>query len=370
MSRRPDRAEIDFETGRCVQTTTQKVALFAEKMRTIRNPYTGNKRKLLVNLFSIIEKQGWEYSSFLDLFSGSGMVAATARHLGKSVTANDLSPYAYQNARFFLQAEKELDQDSIDIITNPDKFEGVEFVRKYYADRFTPEEATFLDEIRKRIDVYMPGGRCGGQSIESTIALLSVLHYVMDHCFVGGRLNSGQVLAQLDHRISHQRNGGKSMSFKDIDWLKPFITGPIGLATNEDAIDLIAKFNSMDVTHDIVYIDPPYGGNQSDYAAMYRFFNEYISIKRYEEDTSQFAEQSSRFVQTKGYDQQFCDLLEVTKKNPRLVFSYNDSSWCKIEDIVKAIKRFRSNVVVEEVDYSYGYRDQSNPAQEYIILAE
>ena len=137
------------------------------------------------------------------------------------------------------------------------------------------------------------------------------------------------------------------------------------MATNEDAIGLLAGFDKMGVVHDLAYIDPPYGGNQSDYAAMYRFFNEYITLKHEDDDVN-----ASRFIKTKGYDKEFDDLLDALKKIPCLVFSYNDSSWCKIEGIVSAVKRFRGDVVVEKVDYSYGYRDQSNPAQEYIILAE
>ena len=34
---------------------------------------------------------------------------------------------------------------------------------------------------------------------------------------------------------------------------------------------------------DICYIDPPYGGSQSDYAKMYAFFEEYIYRKPVDE---------------------------------------------------------------------------------------
>lgn len=366
MSRIPDKVEIDFDADGCSkETTSTKVAVFAEKLRSIKNPYTGNKRKLLVNLFTAIGNHGWQYDTFLDLFSGSGMVSACARHLGKSVTANDLSPFAYQNARFFLHAEKGLSQEDIDILTKPDKHDFKPLVSTYYAERFTPDEAIFLDEIRKRINIYLPGGRYGGQSMESTIALLSVLHYVMDRCFVGGRLNKGQVIAELGHRISHQRNGGQAMSFKDIEWLKPFVSGPFGSACNEDAIELLNKFNSMGVVHDIVYIDPPYGSSQSNYSQMYQFFNDYIVGQRVED-----TEQAQRFVVTKTYSQQFDDLLVAARKNPRLVFSYNNSSWSKIDDIILAVRRFRARVDVHEVRYDYNYRDKEVPGTEYIILAE
>ena len=73
MKRVVDRGEIDHENGGvCRETVGSKCALFAEKLRMIRNPYTGNKRKLLVNLFTTIESYGKKYNTFLDLFTGRG----------------------------------------------------------------------------------------------------------------------------------------------------------------------------------------------------------------------------------------------------------------------------------------------------------
>lgn len=367
--KQPDRGEIDFETGKCVITLQSNLACFAENLKRIRNPYTGNKRKLLIDLFTAIDNKGWKFDTFVDVFSGSGMVAAAARHLGKNVVANDLSPYAYFNARFFLEVDEELDQEDIkwltekwhdDYLANP--LYG--FVKKNYAERFAPSEVEWLDKVRFNTYLYLPGGTTG-YNPKAVLADLSVLHYVMDHCFVGGRLNKGQVLAELGHRVSHQRNQGKLMSFKDIDWLKPWIKGQRGTALNMDALQLFEYLEQIKYEADIAYIDPPYGGQQSNYAEMYKFFNDYLGGMPEGSE-----KQAERFVKTKGYNEQFADLLDAATKIPRLVFSYNDSSWCKIEDIVESIKRFRKDVSVEEVDYSYGYRDQSDPAKEYIILAE
>lgn len=382
MSKSKDRVEIDFEDGVSKETLQTRVNLFAERLRILKNPYTGNKRKLLIYIFSSIEKQGWEYNSFLDLFSGSGMVGATARYLGKNVIANDIMKYAYYNAKYLLHSDAELTDNDIQLIykyAENEKCEPKDFVRKHYPQRFTPEEALWLDRLYFSINMIFPCCIRSGLRSDYVQAMLGILHYVMDHCFVGGRLNNGQVLADMDHRLAHQRNQGKSMSFRDIEWLKPF-TGPngknvaerdgknYGTAFNMDAIELLQYLNQHSLPVDLCYIDPPYGSDQSDYLHMYSFFEEYITQTPLSEMDTQMG--AARFVSTRTYDRQFADLLDACRKIPKLVLSYNDSSWCKIDGIVEAIKRAGRKVVVEEVDYPYNYRDKNVPAREFIILAE
>lgn len=368
MKRAVDRAIIDCDNGGASFSPVDiSAGYIAERLMSINNPYTGNKRKLLIPLFRTIDKKGWKYETFMDLFSGSGMVSAAARYLGKTVYSNDLSDYAFLNAKYFLEIDSVLSDDDKKTVLDT-AIEPKEFVRKFYAHRFTPSEALILDRLKTNIDLYMPGGRCGGRwaSNEAVIAYLSILHYVADHCFVGGRLNKGQVLAELEHRLNHQRNQGKEMPFTDIDWLKPIDKlqdKPRGIAFNLDAIE----FLSITILEaDICYIDPPYGGSQSNYSQMYRFFEEYLlnGCQVVETDCHK------RFVETKSYKQQFETLIDAAKKIPKLVFSYNDESWANVDLIVETIKRFRKDVFVEKVNYEYNYRDTSRAGQEYIILAE
>jgi len=56
---------------------------------------------------------------------------------------------------------------------------------------------------------------------------------------------------------------------------------------------------------------------------------------------------------------------------PIWIFSYNDSSWETLDYIVKKIKKFRSNVIIESESYDYSYRGKKvkNKENEYLILA-
>jgi hypothetical protein len=234
-------------------------------------------------------------------------------------------------------------------------------VQKHYDKRFSPREAETLDRYRENIKEKF----CG-DLVKTALAFLQVLHYVMDRCFLGGRLNNGQVLADLQHRIGHSRNRGndKEMNFKKIPIynLQMDVQDRNHLCFNEDAIGLLRSGKADGV--DLCYIDPPYGSDQSDYTHMYEFFERYI---RGDYD---FQGNDKKFVATSEYSTHFLELLDAASKIPVLVFSYNDSSWSKVDEIVGMIRRFRKKVTVEKVDYPYKYREQRKPAEEYIILAE
>src|SRR6185437_15396925 len=62
-------------------------------------PYLGNKRKLLPLISHGIQWTGLPCGTFVDLFSGSTVVARFAKTLGFRVAANDWEPYAYEIAR-------------------------------------------------------------------------------------------------------------------------------------------------------------------------------------------------------------------------------------------------------------------------------
>ena len=61
-------------------------------------PYIGNKRKLLDIIHEAIKITGVESGSFVDLFSGSTVVARFAKQLGFRVLSNDWEPYSEQIA--------------------------------------------------------------------------------------------------------------------------------------------------------------------------------------------------------------------------------------------------------------------------------
>ena len=92
--------ELDFESGECKGTFESTLSYACHRVRSIKNPYVGNKSKILYKIINLIEQEGIKYDSVLDLFSGSGCFSLVMKLIGKRVVSNDLlaSSYIYTHA--------------------------------------------------------------------------------------------------------------------------------------------------------------------------------------------------------------------------------------------------------------------------------
>jgi hypothetical protein len=258
----------------------------------------------------------------------------------------------------------------------------------YIGTRFTEEEAETLDRWLRNLEIQHGdrpiaeivefyndkdyaaenfGERFKSEPHRSDAHLFAqeaimLMHFIVRTTDLGGRLNNGQVVARVDHRIE---NKGRTFVERDIRPYKlHFDNGLTSVATRMDAIDLLKTFNLDNV--DLVYIDPPYGGDQSDYAKMYEFFEDYLGFTSIHNEW-----EKNRFAKSKTYAESFDELLSLLPKQAPWVFSYNDSSWASGEEIKDQIGKFdRSRVVMHEVDYEYQYRAKDNSSgTEYVIVA-
>lgn len=249
--------------------------------------------------------------------------------------------------------------------------------------------------FHKYVTDFMNAGKASEPSqyarIKRANFFANLQQHVLRDCFVGGRMHQGQVLAELASRLLHQKNqlkrhftneGSSEMNFhsqqgdqrRPGEGLKWWTFADLDLpgsclAVNMDVIELLlSDFCKVDC----VYFDPPYGGQSSDYATMYRFLEEYI----YSDELENLPHLSGaqRFTKKKDYEEHFVEMLEAAKDIPLWMFSYNDSSWNGIEHITDLIKQYRKEVITEVLtgDYRYLYRKKQGRTKqsiEYLIIA-
>jgi hypothetical protein len=250
-----------------------------------------------------------------------------------------------------------LTDDEIAFLCKNDNPMKTDFVRKNYEKRFTPEEALFLDNYRANVETrFFP------DQIKRSLATVMIQHYVMSHCFLGGRLNSGQILAKLEHRLQHQRNDGHAMSFKLEH--PPVFTGAGCVARNQDCLDFLSETAEAD----LAYIDPPYGGAQSDYASMFSFCEEFV----YGEKLADLPhiDNAKKFATAKEFENHFRAVLEIAaKKAETVAVSFNDSSWADADRVKIIMSDYKPRVEVINMDYEYKYRKERGSATEYLFVA-
>lgn len=354
---------IDFENVTAYCDVTNQRSFAQQKLYLIDNPYVGNKRKIVHDIADSLDRHDFKFDTMLDLFSGSSMVSLFFKLLGKKVISNDLLTSSYYNAIAFVEnSNLFLTQPEIDFLCNNDNPNKNSFVRDNYSTRFAPREALFLDNYRANVEIMDRLFTNKEQvRIAKASAIVMIEHYVMQHCFLGGRLNNGQILAKLEHRLEHDRNAGNEMSFKLTPI--PHFKGTDGLALNLDCLDALKQ--SGDAR--LAYIDPPYGGQQSDYAQMFSFCEEYIYGKPLGELPHII--NSKKFVSAKDYDRHFKEVLDNARHIEQWAISYNDSSWADIDTIKTTVSEFKKNITVVNIDYEYKYRKEQGGSTEYLILA-
>ena len=214
---------------------------------------------------------------------------------------------------------------------------------------------------------------------KSAFSLFAVEHHINQHCFLGGRYYNGQVIANLEHRLKHQKSDkfklqkGKD---KEINIIPESISkfkkvlredNVQGCVFNSDIIELL---ESKLIQTDLIYIDPPYGGSSSDYVHLYSFLEEYLYEDKLD-NLEHIQKGGKRFSKGRGYAEQFETLLSLCGNFETWLLSYNNSSFADIDTITSIIKNTgKSNVTVFPVPIKYQYRKESTKKGiEYLILA-
>lgn len=245
-------------------------------------PYIGNKRKLLPLIVDGLRETGLRNGKFLDMFSGSTVVARMAKEMGFQTMVNDWEPYSYHLNRCFITlnqepefaklggADKVLDtlnnieplEDWVTTYLCPDDDENPDLSRERLF--FTRENGMLIDAMRCQIQTWYDAGYIDDDELSYLIApLLYSASYVSN---TSGLFNA-----------FHAGFGGGTKT--GLDRIKGviYLRKPIlydnklqNVAFCQDAQTLAVDL-AKDTDIDVTYIDPPY--NQHSYGSNYHVLN-------------------------------------------------------------------------------------------------
>ncbi len=247
-------------------------------------PYIGNKRKLLSLISRGIQCTGQPRGVFVDLFSGSTVVARLAKTLGFRVAANDWEPYAYEIARGTVVLNQVPDFAALGGAARVfEELNQLDPVHGYIAEHlcprddehpdptrermfFTRQNGERIDAIRERIAVWEKEGRL---TADERAYLLSGLIYAVSYVS-----NTSGVFKGFHDGWGGQ-TGTALYRIRSVLRLRPpvvFDNGEINLAWREDAQSLARDLEKrIGERPRIVYLDPPY--NQHPYGSNYHVLN-------------------------------------------------------------------------------------------------
>lgn len=345
--------------------------------------YIGNKRKILPFIERSLNQIGLKDYTFLDLFSGSGIVSRLAKiHGAKKIIANDLEYYSMVLNRVFLRNE-EGDREYFDylkqeVLSRP-LFEG--WVCENYAPKddnniqrgercfYTRENALIIDsylEFLKQQPTEV------ADMVIAPLIYEASVHTNTSGVFKGFYKNKqgiGQFGGEGKHAL--QRICGK------IDPQFPVFcpneTENIIICADASSVVKDTKIIEQAKDIDITYIDPPY--NQHPYGSNYFMLNA-IAECRCPKDISKVSgipKDWNRSIYNKKEEGVLTLLKNIENlKSKYIILSYSSEAFLSIKDMVAELAKIGLITNLQEINYdvfkgSRNLRKRNNKLQEYII---
>ena len=209
--------------------------------------YIGSKARMIDFIDEVIKKEKIEYSSFLDLFGGTGIVGDHFKTQNTKVYVNDLLKSNYISYQAWFGNEK-VDKKKLNEYINKynnlsnleDNYFSVNFSNTY----FSKDNCKKIGYIRENIESEYLNNNINSR--ERAILITSLL-YAMD-----------KIANTVGHYDAYRKNGSldKELELFMLD-LKSNINNKNNKIFNEDSNELVKNLKA-----DVVYIDPPYNSRQ------------------------------------------------------------------------------------------------------------
>lgn len=218
------------------------------KMFNINNRrYIGSKARMLNFIDEVIKKEKMEFSSFFDLFGGTGIVGDYFNNQKTKVYVNDLLKSNYLSYLAWFGNDK-IDKKKLEDIINKynslknlkDNYFSINFGDTY----FSKNNCKRIGYIREDIENKYLNNEINTR--ERAILITSLL-YAMD-----------KIANTVGHYDAYRKNGDldKKLELCMLD-LKSNTNNKNNKIFNEDSNELVRNIKA-----DIVYIDPPYNSRQ------------------------------------------------------------------------------------------------------------
>ena len=219
--------------------------------------YLGNKNKLLEHIQKLILSKVKNYNTFLDLFSGTGVVSSRFNEKNNKIISNDIleSNFLINKTFLYLKKRPRKIQDKIIFLNNLKSSEENYFSKNFGGKYFSKSIAKRIGAIRDEIDII-------SENLDEKIILITSLIFAFD-----------KIANTVGHYDAYREVKIPSVKLK---LMLPEIDYSANLNNEvycEDSNTLVRKIKS-----DVTYIDPPYNSRQ--YSDTYHLLENVVSWRK------------------------------------------------------------------------------------------
>lgn len=329
--------------------------------------YMGSKHRILP--FLLEKFREIKFESVLDAFSGSCSVSYLFKQMGKEVFCNDYLLFSAVFAKSLIENQKErVTSKEIKLLLMPNKNRSNFISQTFKGLYFDDNENVFIENTRYNIDLLE-------NEYKRAIALSALVRACMKKrprgifTYIGKRYDDGRkdIQMTLKEHFLENIDSFNNAVFNNTKKNKVF---------NKDVF-------CLDVSPDLVYLDPPYltPHSDNDYTRRYHFVEglvknwEGLEIQR-NTKTKKFRKYNSPFDSKGNIESAFHSLFEKFKKSI-IVLSYSSNSFPDKKQLIKMLKEYKNEVHIEEIDLTYSFgnqaknvNDNANKVKEYLFIAK
>ena len=351
--------------------------------------FQGSKRKLLPWLKSIFD--GLEFSSALDLMSGTASVSYLLKRMGKQVISNDYLRFNYLTAQGLVENERHIIEEK-DLKWILDKHSHVKygsFVEDTFEDfYYTPVENRWIDQVICNINELESSSPAATHAKQALATHSLIQACLMKRPFnLFHRRNLNLRLANVKRTFGNQTTWNSP--FEDLLTRKiketnsfVFDNGMKNRAMNEDALHI----RESDV--DLVYLDPPYfrwngERRQSNYRFGYHFVEGLAQYNEWPElldttspllalkpngDSSEVLYKCDKSILADEF-LEWLNCIVINWPNVQIVMSYKRPGIPTSEAIKTLLEETGREVILRCKDYQYALnRRNGNPNENLELL--
>jgi len=320
--------------------------------------YQGSKQKIVNWIWSNIENL--KFDTFLDAFSGTGVVGYYAKLSGKEVTANDILKSNFIIAQSIIENSKEkLSEDDVNfILRKHPEIKYPAFIQDTFKDiYYTEEENRWIDMVVTNIN-----------HIKNKYKKAVAFNALFQACLVKRPFNLFH-RKNLYLRFANVKRGFGNKKTWDTPFethFKNFVYEINNCVFGNKRNNKAFNFDVFDIPnpekYDLVYIDPPYFSSRSLTGADYRDFYHFLEgIANYSEWNNMidwnsknlgFKKIHSIWTDKNQIYNAFDKLFSKFQKSI-LVVSYRSDGTPTKEEMTELLKKYKSNVIVKNKKYKY-----------------
>lgn len=238
--------------------------------------YYGSKRKIIHDIWKILEQENLKFDSVLDLFGGTGTFSYKAKLEGKQVIYNDIFEFNYLIGKALIQnsATRLTQKDVNFLITVHENIKYKYHIKEHYYDIY------FLDYENEMIDIIVQNIAYLKSETKKAMAFYALFQTTLIKRPFNSFHRKNLSLRTRDVKRSF---GNKTTWDKDlIEAFKKFCldVNSYVFSNKKNNKSINSSALKSKTMADLVYIDPPYiskKGFHVDYHARYHFLEALVN---------------------------------------------------------------------------------------------